>query len=438
MTLKVSSIQKLFLFTAIVLSFTQTLFFAPTVGGVSLMPFRIVIILCLFLTAVDIIMNHGFLDVSRIKVKPYLLFFFLWAIYSVISIIWAFDQEAALRHSSLLIIGIIIVFLFVYYLSELTSLKALYWLLLIIFVALLFIAYWEIITGNHLKMSRYYIGTVPWKTHIPTTIFFNQNDYAAFLALALPLVLVWIRHATGLIGSVLGLCILVTGSIALMVTESRACQVAFAMSFFFWFVFLLKHNRKTIIMSFCIGLFLLYLISLGAFQHTITELSTLSPLTMGNPEEVSLWVRLHLYLNAIYISGLSFPIGVGAGNAEYYMLTHKIYPVATITNVHNWWLEILVNYGVLIFLGYVITYLSILHNLWKIHKRLYNQYEIMICEALLTAWVSFVIASIASSSAVGFAPQWIYLGFILAFINYYAGREESADKIKNDCHFQKA
>lgn len=422
MNITISSVQRLLLFLAVGLAFTYTLGFAPSIGGIILLPFRLVIMGCLGLMALEILTNEGFLDLSHIRVKPYLLFIFLWAVYSLLSIIWAADQIAAIKYNYVILHGFLFLFFIVYYMSDLGSLKRIYWLLLIIYIALLLVAYWEITTGEHLFLSHYHSKFTQWKIPIPTTVFYNENDYATFLSLTLPMVVVGIRYASGFFIRFLGSLVLIAGIIVLITTASRACYVAFALSMAFWNVFLIKHNKKTIAFTLLILLVAGYILSGPLIENFLKQIMSLAALVSRKTQDIGgLHIRLNLYLNALYISGLSFPLGVGAGNAEYYIYNYKIYPVFSLINLHNWWLEILVNYGIPVFTGYVFLYFNVIYNLWAIHKRLRERYEKMICESLLMGWVGFSMASITSSSLAGFAPQWLYLGFILAFINYYAG-----------------
>jgi len=154
----------------------------------------------------------------------------------------------------------------------------------------------------------------------------------------------------------------------------------------------------------------------------LRRLASLSP-SEFQVEDSSLGIRLNLIKNALYFTVNSAGFGVGAGNVEYYMANYNIYPVYEVTNVHNWWAEILANYGLFILAGYFILYLSMILNLWRVYKKISNRTEKMICEGLLMGWVGFFIASGAPSSIIAFEPQWIYLGFMLAFLNYFKIKE---------------
>jgi len=94
-----------------------------------------------------------------------------------------------------------------------------------------------------------------------------------------------------------------------------------------------------------------------------------------------------------------------------------------ILNPHNWWLEILINYGILIFFGYVAMYLRVLSQLWRAWHMSKSRSEKMITEALLIAIIGFPIASTSPSSIMAFHPQWLLFAFVFAFISYYYGHQ---------------
>jgi teichuronic acid biosynthesis protein TuaE len=116
--------------------------------------------------------------------------------------------------------------------------------------------------------------------------------------------------------------------------------------------------------------------------------------------------------------------GVGAGNAEYWMAHYSRYYTFGILDPHNWWLELLINYGVFIFAGYILFFASILRQLWRAHKEIDGP-QLMICEALLMSLVGFLVATLSSSSVMALTPQWILLAFALAFIVNYRDRSVS-------------
>lgn len=148
------------------------------------------------------------------------------------------------------------------------------------------------------------------------------------------------------------------------------------------------------------------------------QLSSLATQVTTSPELGSLAIRINLLRNSLIFLVNSCGFGVGAGNVEYYMANSQVYDIGEALNVHNWWAEILVNYGLFVFVGYVLFYLGLLTKLYKVHGKLINTSEKMICEALLVGLVVFFFACMSSGSIMTLRPQWIFFAFALAFLNY--------------------
>lgn len=381
-------------------------------------------------------MNSGRLNLSHIKVKLYLKFLAMWLGYAFISIIWAADPIAALRNIIFLFTGVSIIFFLVYYMRDINHLQYLYWIWISIFIVLIPIGLWELTTGNHLITSNLIEEDRPWVAFAPTTVFGNQNDYAAFIVLSIPMTTTAIRYYSNPYIRVAGVIVLITGLFLLIMTTSRSCYLALFTGVAFWFIFLLGSRKKLKTLAIVAAFFAVVLL---AFPTQIQETSLLVQDQVSSLSDVSdqsenlgAAVRPNLIKNALYFTAQSAGFGVGSGNAEYYMEHYKIYPTGGITNVHNWWAEILANYGIFIFAGYLLFYGSLLLNLWRAYKNTHVLQEKMICEALLVGLVSFFMASISSSSIIAFAPQWIFFGFALAFLNYT--RIKALER-RNRCRF---
>jgi teichuronic acid biosynthesis protein TuaE len=425
----VLSLQRGFLYLTIIFSFSGSLFLSREIGSIYIFPFRIFLILQWLLFAGYIcFIREGHMQLSHIKVKVYLQYFAIWLGYAFVSVMWAADQVAAIKNIIFLFTGVSIIFFLVYFFRNLNTLKWLYLLWLLIFVVLIPIGIWEVTTGNHLATSTLLDQERSWVRFAPTTVFTNQNDYAAFIALTIPMILMWIRYYSKLYIRILGVLVLIVSLFLLIMTTSRSCYVAVLAGLVFWFIFLLQLKTKLMTLVTVTALCILLLLAFpdwlkGTFSFVQTEISSIEGVVSATDDSSSVVKRRNLIKNAIYFTVQSAGFGVGAGNAEYYMERYSIYPTGRITNVHNWWAEILANYGIFIFAGYVILYISIFLNLWRAYKRINFQTEVMICEALLVGLVSFFMASISSSSIIAFPPQWIFFGFCLTFLNYLRNKE---------------
>jgi teichuronic acid biosynthesis protein TuaE len=369
-----------------------------------------------------LLLNQGQLNISHIKVKPYLQFLMIWLLYAVLSLAWASAKGEAIRDIIFLFMAISIIFFIVYYLSDISHLKRLYYLWLLVFVALIPIGFWETLTGQHLSVSGLAQTIHPVARFMPSTVFRNPNDYAVYLTLSLPFILALIRYHGRFMVHLLGASALIAGLYLLVTTFSRANYLAVFIGAAFWFVFLLKFKgkMKTLAVA-CLAAVLLLTAFSGQVQDVLSIIDVqLNTLIAALPQlgEGGLDVRFNLVRNAFVFLVNSFGFGVGAGNVEYHMANFQVYDTRGVLNVHNWWMEILADYGLFIFVGYVMFYLSLVISLYKAYDKISNASEKMICEGLLVGLVVFFFASMSASSIMALRPQWIFFAFALAFLNY--------------------
>ena len=419
-SIEVINLQRLLLYLTIVAGFIGSAFLAIPVGPIHIFPYRLLLPLLWFIFATGILLQ-GRVDISHIKVKPYLKFLALWLSYAVLSLAWAADKGAAVRDIIFLVMAISVIFFVVYYFSNSKDLKRLYYLWLVVLGGLLLVGFWEHLTGQHLPVSGLYGETRARFMFMPTSVFRNPNDFATYLALSIPFILALIRYRRGIVVRSVALVVLFASLYLLLETFSRANYLAVMLEFAFLFTFLfkLKAKFKAIILG---GLLILALVIalpgptqriIGTISEQIESITSPWELSYG-----STGVRINLLKNSLVFLVRTAGFGVGAGNAEYWMGNFPVYNTRGITNLHNWWDEILLEYGVFIFTGYVLFYLSLVVNMYKIHQRLSAGTEKMICEALLVALVGFFLASISSSSIMALRPQWFLFAFALTFLNY--------------------
>jgi teichuronic acid biosynthesis protein TuaE len=413
--------QRTFVYLTIIAGFIGAAFLSINLGPFHLFPYRVLLPLLWLLFLLNFLFYKG-IEFSHIKVKFYFLFLVIWLLYAVLSLTWAVDKYAAIKETIFLFMAFSIIFFAVYFLSDIKHLVIFYYLWISIVVFLSFIGVWEIISGNHLGISVYAQTNI----RAPTTVFHNPNDYATYLALSLPFILTFIRYRGRFLQRLLGILMLMVGLYLLMVTLSRANYLAVLMGAAFWFLILPRKSKIKVVIAIGLTFALLFAAFPGKFQDVsktfLTQMGSLFGYESSLTEQSSLIVRLNLFKNSLVFLKKSFGFGVGAGNSMYYLKNFQVYDTRGIVNIHNWWLEVLTHYGLIIFLGYVAFYLSLLLNLYKAYGKLTNTSEKMICEALLIGLVSFFFASMSSSSLVALRPQWMFFAFALAFLNYYKVR----------------
>jgi O-antigen ligase len=127
----------------------------------------------------------------------------------------------------------------------------------------------------------------------------------------------------------------------------------------------------------------------------------------------STFIRINLYLNSLYTTFQSFMLGVGPGNYQYNI--NPMFNTQGIINPHNWWLEILTNYGLLVFFGYCCFFLYMLVKLFKIYRENNDKNELALI--LFLSLSGFSIGCMGPSSLFYFWPMWLLYGVSLGYIS---------------------
>lgn len=415
------SLQKGLLYLVIIAGFIGPALLAIGVGPIHLFPYRILLLVLWMVFAISVLFNHGRVSVSHMKVKSYLQFLALWLIYAVLSLAWAMSKADAIRQFIFLFMAASIIFFVIYYFSNGKDLKRFYYLWLGVFGGLLLLGIWEHFAGQHLPVSGSYAETRARFMFLPTAVFLNTNDYATFLALSIPFALGVLRYARNRLVRFIGLGAAAAAFYLIIVAGSRGNMLAVLLEVAFLMLFLTNlRQRAKVAVAATVCLAMAVFLLPGPVQELSSEvtgeLSSIS--TQAELGTGSVPVRANLVRNGLFFLASTAGFGVGAGNAEYWMANSAIFETRGVLNPHNWWLEILINYGIFVFVGYILFYLGLVLTMWRVHRRTKNRGEKMICEALLVALVGFFLASVSSSSIMAFKPQWLLFAFALAFLNY--------------------
>jgi len=415
-----SSLQRLLLYLTIIAGFVGPAFLTVPVGPIHIFPYRVLLLVLWFILIIQILINRGKLAISHIKINHYFEFLGIWLIYATLSMAWAASKADGIRHIIFLFMAVSVIFFVVYYFSNDKDLKRLYYLWLAVFGGLVLLGVWEQLTGRHIPISAYYSETRARFMIGPTGVFNNPNDYATFLAFSIPFALGVLRYARNKLIRLMGLSVTIVAFYLIVVAGSRANILATLIEV--GFLVLLLSNPKgnfkimvTAIICLAIAVFFLPGPVQWFFSQVGGQLGSLSTEAQLGTESVG--VRMNLVRNGLMFLYSTLGFGVGAGNAEYWMANFARYDTARIVNPHNWWLEILINYGIFIFIGYVVMYIGIVRRLWRAWHKAVDRKERMIAESLLLALIGFFFASISSSSIIAFDPQWFLFAFALAFLN---------------------
>ena len=130
----------------------------------------------------------------------------------------------------------------------------------------------------------------------------------------------------------------------------------------------------------------------------------------------STFIRFNLLKNTKYVLEETNYLGSGITNFGYY-LNPKL-NFYGITNPHNWWVELLTENGVIIFIIILFVFIWISKEMIGIYRRnTGSNKEVYL--ALSATSIGFYIGALSPSSLFYFWPMWLFLGISLAAINIF-------------------
>ncbi|RAL24544.1 O-antigen ligase family protein [Thermoflavimicrobium daqui] len=444
-------IEKLFSRSRLEILFYVMMAFAllgPTFGvkllpNFNLMFFRIAFFVLLIALIVRFISTKQ-LEASHLKpIRWPIAFFAFWLLYAAISLIWVINLKFGIRYLFFLAMMIPFCIAFPYFAHSQKQLRRTFVVGFAVFCIMVLFGFFESITYFHLPSSRYYMSD----SASVTSFFRNQNDFATYITLAFPF-LATAMYALKL-SRKMKICLYILIVIALyclLATGSRSNTFfALPLILIIWLLALPftvqkeKLTKKYIFKGIAVILSVVLLVSLlsqvllaqngrDKLASTFGIFKDLKGGTMNIHEldEVekgegtggqSITVRKYLLLYGLDFLQKSHFLGVGAGNVEAHMKGKK---GVNKVNIHNWWAEVLVNFGVIVFVLYMSVYLWLLVKLWNLSriKKAPHVSSFVRWSALssLLALIGFSFGGIAPSSCIHFTPMWSVIGIALAVV----------------------
>ncbi len=338
-------------------------------------------------------------------------FLLAWLGYAMFTVVWANSYGAWFRQVYFIGIGVLLVWLFGKFLNDKEKLyKAILALQLGILVQALIGGY-EVLTRNYhwLEMTQKNIWTyVEGENRIPIAMQGNPNNYASLMLVGVALALISLFKQKELRKKI-AFGAMAVGEAALIVcTTSRANILALGIMAF---IVILCTKNKWIILATLVGGALLIAFPFRGYLLSVMNFNFGQSGSSDN-------VRINLIKNGFIFLGKSLGLGVGAGQTEYWMANDAVYDVRIFTNMHNFWMEILVNYGVLLFLFFVVFYFRLIWKFAKAAKKLpTNDPQRWTYVSIVAVMVSFIVAAISASSIL--SVEWLW--FCLALLVTYQG-----------------
>ena len=345
----------------------------------------------------------------------------VWLLWSAISIGWAPDALAALRWTAFLAMMAGLALGIALFCRRRRNVLIILVALGCAFALACLIALAEIATGFHLPTSR---GVKRQGLFGATSLFGNENNFAIYLTLTLPYLAViplFVRDvrlkALGYAGSAAALLLALT-------TGSKSALVSIGLILLALLVIVGRDRESRgraaaagAIAAVAVALVVPAALGSGPLalsQRAVTKLDFGLLLEQVESQTGSGGVRASLLSEGLGLVDETDGLGVGAGNAETSIKSLSDFPGAA--NLHNWWLEVLVNGGVVGFALYLTLFLTMLRGQTKAARASPDPLVRYLALAGALSLIGLIAGSLGPSTAIHFTPMWITFGLSIGAI----------------------
>jgi len=370
-----------------------------------------------------------------IKSEKALLFLSIFLVsiilWSSLSFIWAIEPDRVFARLQFLFYALFM-FLFFSFLLYSSNHKLLLYNFVLSTLILILVGSCEVIFNVHFQISHVVRKNL---AYTPGGLSSNVNNFSVLLFCGLSYIMIFMSTFKNKIKYFIQILIGILLSVILFYffikTKSRANILAMII---YWvcillisFIFIVGNFYVKIKKNYARFLFILltsalliicilvtYNFSKDYLEKTIDSLKK-SIETSKKKAVTSDQVRINLIRNGLIMLKNSHFLGVGAGNFIIYEkeYTKMHYKTRGITDSHNLWLEMLVDYGVIIFSFFVFLYVFLIVKSLRLFfssNKSFSQRAKYLYS--FSALAGFTISSLSPSNIVASPIMWIFLSFI--------------------------
>ncbi len=395
------------------------------IGGINFYFFRMLIIMAFILIFIS---SKGKILVGTRVYRLFFLLGYVWLLWGTASYFWA--QDPIIAVTELLEVGYGFLTGFVLVCLAFDTKKGMQDLRIgwvFAFISSAIVAVWEIVSGEHLP--GYFAENAPEYVvkNVIVSTFVNPNNYAAFLVLCFPFLL-WSYSAAKGIRKVFFLLCLNSLPFLLIKTGGRLGITALILQLSLFLFFNARSLR-----SFFQGVlpFLTILVMIVfSFQTNMATLSKVSQVYDELQVGGSTGIRFNLLVNGIWFLALSYGVGVGAGGFEYMIGNgYGLYDTGSVINPHNFWIEVLSQYGIFVFTGLVAWLVCLIMLVLRVRKKSLKQNDTVMrlkTEVILVGLLGYTIATGENSAYINQPINWVFLGSVLTLATFISRPDDLA------------
>lgn len=359
------------------------------------------------------------------------LFLALWMCYSLFSYVWADDKQNVIDYTMFIGAYLIISIIISQFCNTIKRLKFIHFLFILISLAYIAVAIWEVSGFRHMFISRH----VDNFTFIPTGPFYNENTLASAIILIFPFIIFGTRMITNVIVK-FGLWLIAFLLLLIVVIQSaRFAILIIGLDLFLYFIVFLNFKKK---IQFLTMLLLLSAILMKTFPIEYDFLTnymdnSLRSLTTEQVQYMpsSMKIRKELVSHYIDLGAETYLFGLGSGNFVNEMGKWRLLKTFGVRDAHNYVMEIFTGNGLLLSLVYTFVILYgmcklLILSLDKNKNPIIRNYYFMGLFCLINYWgVNFLPGSLMIHTF-----HWIIFGFCLSLIMYEDSFAEVIDIIE--------
>lgn len=402
----------------------------------SLYLFHVVLLFKILKSAVSTVTGGG--QESSKALRGDVQFFAVFLLWYAISILWADNKYYGAQYTIYIILASLTVFYIIQICRSLLRLQSAFKLISIlvsveIFFSVLeglgiirlpfspFSPYHSFFGREPADLSEFGIEAIAYISSLPTGFFHNPNNLAAFLGLALPFFMLHPKWFVRIVGSVaIFFIVYMSGARAAL----AACGLVLFICVFGWSGF---SGRIGVAASAVAAMMLgagLFSMTAGSLDPRFVEVTSID-VTLNEfwvnltgeqqaAEGGSVGARAELIRNGLYALQDSNGLGVGAGGSK--TIQEQSFFVGDLTSMHSFWVEVLVEGGVLFAIIFAIWYAGFLWRLWKVAIHSSDPQLKYFGKAMFTGFVGFILGAVGPSTVIYMLPMWLMVGFGLSVI----------------------
>lgn len=358
--------------------------------------------------------------------------FAVYLAYGILGNIWA-------KHSGFAGIMVISRFSQLFYvlnfsatITSVKRIKIIHLVYVILGAIFIYIAFWEIFTLKHLKMSSYY-GMPPFFI-IPTGPFYNTNDFACVLFLLIPYIFFSAKIFKNKLWTALSLVFIVSIIAITSIQGARLAMLGIVPIALIWYLKYFSKKIKIITAATLIVAFYYVAISNSLEMRIFRERVKEQVISFTAESQSVKMKSIQIRKNLLGLSANIFsrnPMGVGPGNYRFNVPFEDYVKTGRVAIPHNYFAEILVDDGLIGLFSILFVYaLAFYYSVVLLRKKRNNKYILL---ANIFYLIMFLPASLFQSSMFQGEFQFVFLAVIIGTNNHYLvkNKQQNLELAKN-------